>query len=383
MTSRRWPRFPDAPRIGRLEGTAAALQVLARRVRGTPFAEYDGLLKDGDVVLDVADAFPPEYLFSASQLETYIACPFQFFCKYVLKLEPAERRDEIDEDFTERGSKIHDMLESLEKMKRDSLANSDLEELERAALSEVLGRERIDASEVELGLAEIERRRLGQTIERYRFQHQSYAGDASGRPVPLRFEVTFGEETGESHAYLEIGRGKRSVRLRGKIDRIDLVEGPEGRGFRVIDYKSGPGPATSDVRRARLLQLPLYAMAVERIILAGEDLGLSDVGYWALREEGYRGIAFAEWRQVQEALEVYVAELVDRLRRGVFPVDSQVDGCEGFCDFRAICRVRQARLAAKRHDRPEPPELAASVARRRGGAGRKGSSTGTPAGGGA
>ena len=101
-----------------LDGTAAALQVLARRLRGTPFGEYDGLLKDGDVVLDVADAFPPEYRFSASQLETYIGCPFQFFCKYVLKLEPAERRDEIDEDYTERGSKIHDMLQRLEEMKQ-------------------------------------------------------------------------------------------------------------------------------------------------------------------------------------------------------------------------------------------------------------------------
>ena len=26
---------------------------------------------------------------------------------------------------------------------------------------------------------------------------------------------------------------------------------------------------------------------------------------------------------------------------------SQVAGCEGFCDYRAICRIRQARQAAK------------------------------------
>ncbi len=148
------------------------------------------------------------------------------------------------------------------------------------------------------------------------------------------------------------------MRLQGKIDRIDIVEDAGGRGFRVIDYKSGQGPSPNEVRQARLLQLPLYAMAVERIILAGEDVTLHDVGYWALRKEGYKAIAFAEWELVQAALESYVAELVDRLRRGVFVVDSQVDGCEGFCDFRAICRIRQARLAAKHHDRPTPPELA-------------------------
>ncbi len=336
--------------------------MLARRLRGTPFGEYDGLLKDGDIVLDVADAFPPDYPFSASQLETYIACPFQFFCKYVLKLEPAERRDEIDEDYTERGSKIHDMLQRLEEMKRDSQEAWDIEELERAVLDEAYRAEPVGASEVDLGLREIDRRRLVQTIERYRIQHQKYEEDPSGRPVPHVFEVTFGEEGSvRSFPFLEIGRGARAVRLQGKIDRIDIVE---GRRFRVIDYKSGHGPTLTDVRQARLLQLPLYAMAVERLGLAGEDLTLHDVGYWALRKDGYRPIAFEDWQEAQAAIESYVAELVDRLRRGVFVVDSQIDGCEGFCDFRAICRIRQARLAAKRHDRPAPPELGAE--RRRG-----------------
>ncbi len=106
-------------------------------------------------------------------------------------------------------------------------------------------------------------------------------------------------------------------------------------------------------------------MAVEQIILAEQVITLRDVGYWALRKDGYKPIAFEEWKAVQEALESYVAELVERLRKGVFVVDSQVDGCEGFCDYRAICRIRQARLASKHHDRALAPEF--SVAR----AGRK------------
>ena len=153
--------------------------------------------------------------------------------------------------------------------------------------------------------------------------------------------------------FLEIGRGSRVVRLQGKIDRIDVVDGPQGRGFRVIDYKSGSGPSTSDVSSARMLQLPLYAMAVERLGLAEAGLVMSDVGYWALRDKGYRPIAFEDWPQAQAAIESYVAELVARLRQGIFVVDSQIDGCEGFCEFRAICRIRQARLAAKHHDRPD------------------------------
>ena len=79
-----------------------------------------------------------------------------------------------------------------------------------------------------------------------------------------------------------------------------------------------------------------------------------------------------ELAAVQTALESYVAELVTRLRRGVFVVDSQVDGCEGFCDYRAICRIRQARQAAKRPDRAVPPELAVGRASRK----RRGSAAG-------
>ncbi|MGP0062549.1 MAG: PD-(D/E)XK nuclease family protein [Isosphaeraceae bacterium] len=345
-----------------LEGTAAALQVLASRTRGTPFAEYDGLLSDGNVVLDIADTFNANYRFSASQLETYIACPFQFFCKYVLKLEPAERRDEIDEDYTERGSRIHNILEQLEQMKQNIRDDETPEDLARIAVGAELNVEMVDASEVDLGLAEIERRRLIQTIERYLDQLREYDNDPSARPIPHRFEVGFGAEASD-FPHLEIGRGPRAVRLQGKIDRIDLVDSPEGRGFRVIDYKSGAGPSPTDVRSARYLQLPLYAMAVEQIILPDRALTLRDVGYWALRKDGYKAIAFAEWKAVREALESYVAELVERLRRGVFVVDSQVDGCEGFCDFRAICRIRQARLASKHHDRAIAPELAVERSR--------------------
>ena len=314
-------------------------------------------------MLNIAEAFPPEYRFSASQLETYIACPFQFFCKYVLELEPSERRDEIDEDYTERGSRIHNILQQLEEMKQQ-IRDETHEELARIAVGAELNITLADASEVDLGLAEIERRRLIQTIERYVVQLREYESDPRGRGIPHLFEVEFGKED-SARSYLEIGRGQRMVRLQGKIDRIDIVESPEGPGFRVIDYKSGAGPSTTDVSRARLLQLPLYAMAVERIILVDHALSLRDVGYWALRKDGYKPIAFEDWVAVRAALESYVAELVERLRRGIFVVDSQIDGCEGFCDYRAICRIRQARQAAKHHDRAVAPELPVERASRK------------------
>jgi RecB family exonuclease len=348
-----------------LEGTAAALQMLGRRGRGSRFSEYDGLLEDGHAVLNIVESFGPDSAFSASQLETYIGCPFRFYCNYVLKLEPDDRRDELDEDFTERGARIHHILEQLERMKQVHEGQQSFEDLARVTVENELGVARSDESDIDRGLLEIERRRLLQTITRYEAQWRDYLDDPGGRPVPHLFEVEFGTEQSR-HRHLELGQGSRLVRLQGKIDRIDLVEGSQRRGFRVIDYKSGAGPSESDVRKARLLQLPLYAMAVERIILADEAVMLRDLGYWALRKEGYKPITFDDWAMAQELLEAYVLALVERLRRGVFIVDSQIDHCEDYCDFRAICRIRQARAAEKRPDRPVPPELP----KRLGGSGR-------------
>ncbi len=366
-----------------LDGTAAALQVLARRLRGTPFGEYDGLLKDGDVVLDVADAFPPEYLFSASQLETYIGCPFQFFCKYVLKLEPAERRDEIDEDYTERGSKIHDMLEMLEQMKRDSPDGQTLEELEQAALEE-----RRSASSRSMHRRSTWAWPRSSAAAWPRPSSATRSSIASTRATRAAGRIRIGSrwpsarrDRTNSYSHLEIGRGSRAVRLQGKIDRIDIVDGPDGRGFRVIDYKSGQRAV--DQRRPPGPAAPAPALCHGRRAdhpgRGGADaprrrlLGAAQGRVPADRLRGMAGRSSRRWNRTSPSWST-------RLRRGVFVVDSQIDGCEGFCDFRAICRIRQARLAAKHHDRPEPPELAAERPRAAG-KGRRGAATGAGTGG--
>ncbi len=199
----RRPPTPAGRHRRRLEGPRA-------RLRGTPFGEYDGLLNDGHVVLDVAELFPPEYLFSASQLETYIDCPFLFFCKYVLKLEPAERRDEIDEDYTERGSRIHDILETLERLKREVPSRRTSRSSSGRPSRRCCVPSRSMPPRSTLGLAEIDRRRLVQTVLRYRFQYQPVRAGRPAAPAESRI--------GSRSASARIARttrGWRSARARG------------------------------------------------------------------------------------------------------------------------------------------------------------------------
>ena len=102
-----------------------------------------------------------------------------------------------------------------------------------------------------------------------------------------------------------------------------------------------------------MLQLPLYAMAVERIIFRGDELSaLHDVGYWGLRDDGFKPIAFERLGgRPGDARCTRTGELVDQLRRGVFVVQSQDDGMRGLLRVPGVCRVRQVRR--RRRSRPE------------------------------
>ena len=96
-----------------LEGTAAALRVSHARFARKTFGSYDGLLRDPAAIRRIGREFGPEHRFSASQLESFVFCPFQFFLRYALALQPLDDRTELEDDYGERGSRIHRILEEL------------------------------------------------------------------------------------------------------------------------------------------------------------------------------------------------------------------------------------------------------------------------------
>ena len=157
-----------------LDGTAAALFTHQRRLRGTAFSEYEGMLQNGAAISEVGRTFDANYRFSPSQLETYIGCPFQFFSKYVLRLEPVVDRDELDEDLTERGSRIHDILENFETLLQEQSAEADLQQIAAIQVDRVLNEQLAAATDLDQGLWEIERTRLIRVIGLYVLQRHSY-----------------------------------------------------------------------------------------------------------------------------------------------------------------------------------------------------------------
>jgi hypothetical protein len=127
-----------------------------------------------------------------------------------------------------------------------------------------------------------------------------------------------------------------------------------------------------------MVQLPLYAMAVQQLLEGDELVGMFDMGYWSLRDEGFKPLKFERWEDDQAMLVAHVLGLVDQLRRGIFVVQSRTPGCEKYCEYRDVCRVRQVRSTEKNYTL-NFPELSARAGRApRKGAGRPGSAGAEP-----
>jgi RecB family exonuclease len=357
-----------------LSATADALEVSAlRSSRTRRYTAYEGRLHDRDTIGMIAGSLGRSRVpLSASQLESLAFCPFQFFQRYVARLQPGDDRDELEEDRAARGSLIHAALEELHVRLRDaplddtSFGAGRFEREVVASVEQAIGRQREPVTEIEEGLRAIQDERLRRAGRLYARQFVTYRVKSGADAECHACEVAFGTPQAPDRPALEIGPPESGLSLHGKIDRIDVIR-REGRVlFRVIDYKTCSIPARREIDDGLALQLPLYALAVQRLVLRNVSAEPLDLGYWGLRKEGYKpGKTFAvegisagskrdvDWQSFIAALERYVLDLLERLRAGEFPVAPRKEGCTRSCDYHAVCRITQIRQADK-HWRDAP-----------------------------
>lgn len=348
-----------------LEGAALALYVSHQRNQGRTYDLFNGRLTDPRALDRLsAELSPQSHVFSPSQLESLSLCPFQFWLKYVLKLEPVADRDELDDDHAKRGSLIHRALELMHVTLRDDpVANESIEarvdRLIDGFIEREMEREPEAVADVERTIAAIERERLRRLGRAYARQFRAYL-EKQGRAVDCySFETTFGEDVSTA---LELGGDGALVRIRGTIDRIDKYVAADGIGNRIIDYKTKGVPPANEMEKGLALQLPLYAMAVERMAdpAAVEPIETIDFGYWGLSKNGYESRLGKSartpeaWREFKERIESFVVALAASARRGEFFVHPRVDGCVQKCDYRRVCRITSSTLK----EWPDQPRLA-------------------------
>jgi hypothetical protein len=142
---------------------------------------------------------------------------------------------------------------------------------------------------------------------------------------------------------------------------VDVVETDEEVGFWIIDYKTGRSGyySATELKEFRKLQLTLYALATEQVLLAGKKARPLGLAYWLVADTGVkvalpsstRPLAWFDeaepWRAVRERLERWVVTLVSHIRQGNFPLKPRSEQCTQTCDFGQICRISQARAAVE------------------------------------
>jgi len=372
------------PAVGVAEAVLAGLRLVGQRRDRKRFGAAEGVFRGPAARAHLATHFGPERTFAATELEQYASCPFRYFVDRVLRLEPLEDLG-LEVDYLARGRLVHDTLAAFhQRLNRahggpTSPAAVDQAEYDRL-LAETLAEmgHHGDASPIEAALAEVDRRLWTRWAVDYRRQHEQYDALWEDCDAPLRpawFEVSFGR-AGRGGALstdrpLELETPAGPIRISGRIDRIDVGSVAGQRVFNILDYKTGRsvGLTSEAVLGGTALQLPLYAMASEDLLLADEGVVGLEAGYWEVREKGFRSQqslkmatrhegrleAQPDWLSLRREVTETVGVLVEGIRGGQFPVCSTDERCTRFCPFSTICRVNQIRSLEKRWQ-PHPEE---------------------------
>jgi ATP-dependent helicase/DNAse subunit B len=330
---------------------------------------------------EVRHAYDREHQFSSHELETYVACPFRFFARWLLDLAPVEEPEE-EIGPREKGNVLHAIFRRfyVEWWRRRGVGRIALDDRERAiGLLTAIARDELGSQPYSdfLWLKFLDRL-LGSSA-------------ASGEEVPGLFAAFLDEEisstappTACTPHYFELGFGRheagrslddnsrlepvsilvgdRRILLRGIIDRIDTNE--EARTFCVLDYKSGGTiPSLRDIREGLSLQLPIYVMAASEVL--GTEYLFAAAGYFQTKDADACGKKqfFGDAALAREALRrkkwppestlssdeinAMLARERDAIGRAVLGIETgrfavttlgdDKAGCRS-CDYKHICR---------------------------------------------
>ncbi|NTW29211.1 MAG: hypothetical protein HGA39_07625 [Coriobacteriia bacterium] len=211
-------------------------------------------------------------VFSASEIEAYMACPYRWFRERVL------RPDQVDRQFgaAEQGEFAHAVLATFYRLLPEATGAKRVTPSTLRRAEDVISEAYRRVEQLSPPVASLQERLERQ--ETLRWIRRIVEEDAQ---ILSGFEPTYVE-----WEFLEKPIDVGGFLLRGRIDRID-VDG-ERRAI-VTDYKRSGGSTAADILNKGKVQLPLYLHAVS----AG--LGLDVVGglFRGLRSPGTRGLLVA------------------------------------------------------------------------------------------
>ena len=322
------------------------------------FTRFDGNLAHVGVVAPGANG----RAVSATALETWARCPYQFFLRQVLGIAPLDTPEQrVRIDAITKGSLVHDILDDFV-AERIGVALPPLAQ-DRARLHEIAATKFDETHARGLTGEALYWRREQLLIGRMLDTWLDVERERSRllELLPLHTELRFG--MGGSRPVPITTTAGRQVNLRGAIDRIDRDS--DGR-LQVMDYKTGSRSKVSEDdphAKGTRLQLLLYALAAAHEL--GGDASTVFSGYWFLRARPDQQVTGyltspAIARSVLEAVDV----IVDGISAGHFPqhpdpsTRTQWVSCE-YCDPDGLGVAEAERRFLRK---ASSPELASYIA---------------------
>jgi len=342
-------RQPFAVRelLERLAEPLAVVRARSAPGAGDLFKEWNGDISE-QVKLGLVKINLPA-MWSVSRLNDFGKCPFRFWISHVLKLSKL-KEPEAGLDPLLKGELYHKALELFyTRLKAENLTilAPGLEAQDRVLfLYEKSIGDAITWLETERPFKrsefwQYEQQEIYFRLRRFLVKEKERAEDLGGEYVPQLFEQAFGfeeQEAGSARA-LTIRAGGREIKIRGRIDRIDLSSSGK---YRVVDYKSGSARINEkEASAGRNMQLPIYAMALSRSIKP--QASVAGGSYLSISSGEQTGsVDFEKIEQdIIATVEDNIARFVGGVAGGTFNIrPTDADVC-GTCDHFQVCRVTE------------------------------------------
>ncbi len=341
---------------------AGGLWAQTRRLARGPCDEFDGRISEDDLLAGLGTRFGRGAAFSATQLNAYGQCPWQFFATVVLALEPL-REPQRRLEAVARGIFCHNVLFDVMTRLRGAAggavrpAEVDGDRLEEA-LTEAVAAEaaKVEATQPPYpALWQLQRQQMQEELLGYLL---AWRGGAEPSREAAHFELGFGPggeaagatDPASSPEPVAVDTAAGPVRVSGRIDRVDRLVADGEERLLVIDYKTGRLPSQADIDAGRNVQMYLYAEAAERLLgqpcLGGVFQQVRDGKerhFSALKPPRSDHRSFEERRA---AAAETVGRFVEGIRAGRFDLLPTHD-CPSYCPFRQACQYARARAELK------------------------------------
>ena len=322
------------------------------------FTAYDGYVPAAGAVLNPlsADGRPS----SASALETAGRCPRAYFYHYALQVRPLdELAIELDRwlDPLAFGALLHEVFRRFmcELRAEGKLPNftRDRKRLEHILSEQIRSYHELYPPPNE-SLYRDQCRQLERAVRIFLMTEAEFCQ----RSRPLFMEASLGLAAAGNGTPLDepdplgvpLSDGT-SVRIRGRIDRIDQLGDESSHEFAIWDYKTGSSnryKRSDPFRQGRIIQHVLYLAMVQQVLRKTLDpkATVSTFGYFFPGVRGWGNRVAWSSDELSEGQAV-LQRLCQTISSGSFAATDQCEDCR-FCDYQAVCGDYQAVTAASK-----------------------------------